>query len=295
MRQREVYEAIQRLVASGEPGVLATVVRVRGSAPGSLGSKMLLLATGETVGTVGGGCVDGQVFAEARKVFEDELPRTITVDLTGVDAPDEHQLICGGKVDVFLEPLVTPQLYICGSGHIAHALARLALPLDFKVTVIDDRAQFNNPARFPGCERIVAPFGETLAALRAKAPAYVCVITRGHAQDQECLEWALAQDARYVGLVGSKVKIKTIVERAAAKGFPSDRLDRIRAPIGLDLGAVTVEEIAVAIAAELVAARRLGAGVSRALVRRAAPQDPCPTEDVPPTVTRDRRGPSCDV
>src|SRR5436309_6776298 len=99
MRQREVYEAIQRLLASGEPAVLATVVRVRGSAPGSLGSKMLIASSGQTVGTVGGGCVDGQVFTEAKKVFEDERPRTVTIDLTGVDAPDEHQLICGGKVD----------------------------------------------------------------------------------------------------------------------------------------------------------------------------------------------------
>ncbi len=293
MRQREVYEAIQRLVASGEPGVLATVVKVRGSAPGSLGSKMLILATGQTIGTVGGGCVDGKVFEEARRVSEDEVPRTIQVDLTGVDAPDEHQLICGGKVDVFLEPLVTPQLYICGSGHIAHALARLALPLDFKVTVLDDRAQFNNAARFPGCERIVAPFAETLASLRAKAPAYVCVVTRGHAQDQECLEWALAQDARYVGLVGSRVKIATVLERAARKGFPPDRLERVRAPIGLVVGAVTVEEIAVAVAAELVAARRLGNTVSRTLASRDA--GPCRTEESPPKVTRDLRGPSCDA
>lgn len=294
MRQREVYEAIQRLVLSGEPAVLATVVRVRGSAPGSLGSKMLILGSGEAVGTVGGGCVDGQVFTESRKVFDDELPRTITVDLTGVDAPDEHQLICGGKVDVFLEPLISPQLYICGSGHIAHALARLAGPLGFKVTVLDDRAQFNNAARFPDCERIVAPFAETLATLRARAPAYVCVVTRGHAQDQECLEWALSQDARYVGLVGSKVKIQKIVERAIEKGFPPDRLERIRAPIGLDVGAVTVEEIAVAIAAELIAARRLGAGLSRKLAPR-DPAPPCPREDVPPRVTRAERKPSCDA
>ncbi len=280
MRQREVYEEIQRATAAGEPAVLATVVRVRGSAPGSLGSKMLILGSGKTVGTVGGGCVDGQVFAEARKVFEDELPRTIVVDLTGVEAPDENQLICGGKVDVFLEPLISPQLYICGSGHIALALSKLALPLDFKVTVIDDREQFNNAARFPDCERIVAPFTETLARLRAKAPAYVCVVTRGHSQDQECLEWALAQDARYTGLVGSKVKIKKILERAASKGFPQDRLDRVRAPIGLDVGAVTVEEIAVSIAAELVAVRRLGTGLSRHLAPL-QPGSPCPSDVFP--------------
>lgn len=287
MRHREVYEAIRKCDEAGEPAVLATVVRVRGSAPGSIGSKMLVTGSGRMIGTVGGGCVDGQVFAEARKVFEDELPRTITVDLTGVDAPDEHQLICGGKVDVFLEPLVSPHLYICGSGHIALALAPIARKLEFKVTVIDDRAQFNNAARFPDAERIVAPFSETLAKLRAKAPAYVCVVTRGHAQDQECLEWALAQDARYVGLVGSKVKIKKIVERAVAKGFPQDRLDRVRAPIGLDVGAVTVDEIAVAIAAELVAVRRLGTRIARTLERRG---DPCSNIALPPKVKEGQEG-----
>jgi xanthine dehydrogenase accessory factor len=282
VRHREVYEAIRKCDEAGEPCVLATVVRVRGSAPGSLGSKMLVTGSGQMIGTVGGGCVDGQVFAEAKKVFEDELPRTVTVDLTGVDAPDEHQLICGGKVDVFLEPLVSPHLYICGSGHIAFALAPLVLPLGFRVTVIDDRAQFNNPARFPGCERIVAPFGETLGKLRARAPAYVCVVTRGHAQDQECLEWALAQDARYVGLVGSRVKIRTILERAVAKGFPQDRLDRVRAPIGLDIGAVTVEEIALSIASELVLARRRGMGFSRGIEKKvdseSCPRDASPSE-----------------
>ncbi len=285
MRQREVYEAIHRLDQAGEPAVLATVVRVRGSAPGSLGSKMLITGAGQMIGTVGGGCIDGQVFEEARKVFEDELPRTLTVDLTGVDAPDEHQLICGGKVDVFLEPLISPHLYICGSGHIAMALARLALPLDWKVTVLDDRERWNNAARFPGCERIVAPFQDTLAKLRARAPAYVCIVTRGHAQDQECLEWALAQDARYVGLVGSKVKIRKVLERAADKGFPHDRLERVRAPIGLSIGAVTVEEIALATVAELLAVRRLGPHVSRDLAPREPSEiekAPCPNPTHPP-------------
>lgn len=262
MRQHEVYEAIHRALASGEPSVLATVVRVLGSSPGSVGSKMLVNARGQAVGTVGGGCVDGEVFAAAKHVLAEELPRLITVDLTENDDPD-HGLICGGRVEVFLEPLVTPHLYVCGAGHIGQALARLARPLDFKVTVIDDRERFLDEARFPGCERLVAPFEETLAALRPVGPAYIAVVTRGHRYDQECLEWALAGDARYVGLVGSKVKIRKILARALEKGFPREKLERVRAPIGLDVGAVTVEEIALAIACELVAVRRRGPDASR--------------------------------
>ncbi|MBI3723898.1 XdhC family protein [bacterium] len=264
MRQREVYDAIRKLDQSGEPAVLATVVRVIGSSPGSLGSKMLIAGSGQAVGTVGGGCVDGAVYTAAKQVLSDERPRTITVDLTESDDP-EHGLICGGRVEVFLEPLVTAHLYVFGAGHVGQALARAALLLDWKVVVVDDRAQFLNEPRFPGCERLVAPFEETLARLRARAPAYVAVVTRGHRYDQQCLEWAISQDARYVGLVGSRVKIRKILERALARGLPLERLERVRAPIGLDVGAVTVEEIAASIACELVAVRRRGTEVSREL------------------------------
>jgi xanthine dehydrogenase accessory factor len=269
LRQHEVYEAIGRVLAAGEPAVVATVVRVRGSSPGSLGSKMLVTAAGEAVGTVGGGCVDGEVYAAAKHVLADEQPRTIEVDLTENDDP-EHGLICGGRVEVFLEPLVTPHLYVCGAGHIGHALARLARPLDFQVAVIDDRERFLNAARFPGCELHLAPFEETLAKLTPKTPAYVAVVTRGHRYDQECLEWALRSEARYVGLVGSRVKIRKILTRALDKGFPRERLERVRAPIGLDVGSVTVEEIALSIACELVAVRRRGPTASRELANPGA-------------------------
>lgn len=264
MRNEAVYDAIQRLRESGRPGVLATVVGVKGSSPGAVGSKMLCTPDAPAVGTVGGGCVDGMVWAEMRSVLESEAPRTITVDLTEKDDP-EHGLICGGRVEVFLEPILTTHLIICGAGHIGEALAQLALPLDFRVTVIDDREQFLNEARFPGCTRRLGEFGDTLATYRPPLGSFVAVVTRGHRFDQECLEWALRQDCRYVGLVGSRVKIQKILLRAREQGFPEERLARVRAPIGLDIGAVTVEEIALAVAAELVAVRRRGPEVSRDL------------------------------
>ena len=265
MRNEAVYDAIQRLRESGRPGVLATVVGVKGSSPGAVGSKMLCTPDGPAVGTVGGGCVDGMVWAEMRAVLESEAPRTITVDLTEKDDP-EHGLICGGRVEVFLEPILTTHLVVCGAGHIGEALAALALPLDFRVTVIDDREQFLNEARFPGCRRLLGEFQPTLEAFRAPPGSFVAVVTRGHRFDQECLEWALRQEnPRYVGLVGSRVKIQKILLRAREQGFPEERLARVRAPIGLDIGAVTVEEIAVAVAAELVAVRRRGPEASRDL------------------------------
>lgn len=265
MRDEAVYDAIHRLRQSGKAGILATVVAVKGSSPGALGSKMLLTEDGEAVGTVGGGCIDGQVWAELPDVVASEQARTITVDLTERDDP-EHGLICGGRVDVFLEPILTTHLVICGSGHIAHALARLAAPLDFKVTVLDDRPQFLNAERFPGAALVLGEFEETLARHRAPRGAFVAIVTRGHRHDQECLEWALRQDApRYVGLVGSRAKIRKILLRAREQGFSEEQLERIRSPIGLDIGAITVEEIAVSIAAELVAVRRRGIEASRDL------------------------------
>lgn len=265
MRNEAVYDAIQRLRESGRPGVLATLVGVKGSSPGAIGSKMLVTPDGEVSGTIGGGCVDGMVWAEMKEVLASEAPRTITVDLTEKDDP-EHGLICGGRVEVFLEPILTTNLVICGAGHIGQALARLALPLDYKVTVIDDREQFLSAERFPGCARLLEEFPRALAGFRAPHGSFVAVVTRGHRYDQECLEWALAQDGvRYVGLVGSRVKIQKILLRARERGFSEAVLEKVRAPIGLDVGAVTVEEIAVAIAAELVAVRRRGPEVSREL------------------------------
>jgi xanthine dehydrogenase accessory factor len=264
VRNEAVYDAIQRLRESGQPGVLATVVGIRGSSPGALGAKMLITPDGEAVGTVGGGCVDGMVYAEIEQVLRTERPKTVVADLTENDDP-EHGLICGGRVEVFLEPIVTTHLVICGSGHIAHALARLAEPLDFQVTVLDDRELFLNEERFPNARRLVGEFEQILAEFQAPANSFVAVVTRGHRHDQECLEWALGQQARYIGLVGSRAKIQAILRQAAAKGYPEEELAKIRSPIGLDIGAVTVEEIAIAVAAELVAVRRRGLEASREL------------------------------
>lgn len=226
---------------------------------------MLVTADGRTVGTVGGGCVDGQVYAEMKEVLASERPRSFVVDLTEKSDPD-HGLICGGRVEVFLEPIVTTHLIVCGSGHIAHALAPLARALDFELTVLDDREQFLNEERFPGARLLLGEFPDTLASFRAPPGSFVAVVTRGHRYDQECLEWALRQESpRYIGLVGSRVKIQKILLRAREKGFSEEALARVRAPIGLDIGAVTVEEIAVAVAAELVAVRRRGPSVSRDL------------------------------
>lgn len=265
-----LLERIREVEARGEPAALATVVRVIGSSPGHLAAKMLVTASGEAHGSVGGGCVDGAVFAAAREVIRDERPRTITVDLTESPDPD-HGLICGGRVEVFIEPLIAPRLFILGAGHVGQAVARAATPLGFRAVVVDDRERFASRQRFPEAVAIhVGEFRDVLPSLEAGPTASVLVVTRGHRYDELCLEWGARTEARYVGLIGSHVKIRKICARLRARGVPEEALARVRAPIGIDVGAVTVEEIAAAVAAELVAVRRLGAQVGRAL----APLDP---------------------
>jgi xanthine dehydrogenase accessory factor len=288
VRNEAVYDAIHELRRSGRPGVLATVVSLKGSSPGALGSKMLITADGKAVGTVGGGCVDGHVYAELAEVLRDGLPKSFVVDLKESDDPD-HGLICGGRVEIFLEPIMTTHLVICGSGHVAHALTAFAEPLDFSVTVMDDRPQFLNAERYPNATLLLGEFEELLASTTAPHGAYVTIVTRGHRYDQECLEWALAQEnVRYIGLIGSRAKIRKILMRARDAGFDDAQLAAIRAPVGLDIGAVTVEEIAVAVAAELVAVRRRGADVSREL-RNPGTVDPRKAKLPPATQLPPRR------
>lgn len=194
-------------------------------------------------------------------------------------------------MELFLEPIVTTSLVICGSGHIAHELAQLAQRLDFSVTVLDDRESFCSPDRFPRCDRRVAPWDELLRETKVPPGAYFAVVTRGHRFDQECLEWALRQpDPRYIGLIGSRAKIRKILLRAREQGFADAALEQVRAPIGLDIGAVTVEEIAVSVAAELVAIRRRGPEASRDL-RDPGRVDPRKAKLPPATALPPRRAP----
>lgn len=265
MRNEAVYGAIDELRVNGGAGVVATVVAVRGSSPASLGSKMLIIDGGAAVGTVGGGCVDGQVWAAAREVLLRGVPQSLEVDLTDQEDDPNHGLICGGRVTLFLEPLLCNRVYVCGAGHVGEALCRLLRPLDFSAVVIDDRESFASAERFPHAQCVVENFDVALSGLEPEPDASIVIVTRGHRYDEVCLRWALGKKVRYVGLIGSRVKVTKLVARLRDEGVESERLRSIRAPIGLDIGSVTVEEIALSIAAELVAVRRLGSDRPREL------------------------------
>jgi xanthine dehydrogenase accessory factor len=173
------------------------------------------------------------------------------------DFAQETGLICGGQMDVYIEPIEpSPELYVIGAGHVGFHLARLAQQVGFRVHVVDDREKFANHERFPTADEVVVEDIPTWIA-RANLPphAYVVIVTRGHTNDLEALRALAPLDLRYLGLIGSRAKVARIYEELAANQTPEALLERVHAPIGLDIGAVTPEEIAVSILAELIAVK----------------------------------------
>ena len=254
----DIFDAIASVRRTGEPAALATVVATRGSTPGKETMRLLVFSDGSTIGTVGGGCVEADVVAAALDALEEATPTRHTFRLTE-NATGASGLMCGGELDVLVEPIGVAVLYVFGAGHISRDLATIATRAGFHVTVLDDRALFANGDRFPDAHRIIA--GESFQACFDQADvqpyAYCVVVTRGHAFDLECTRFALSRGARYVGLIGSKNKVTRIVRTLGREGvLTHENRGTLHAPIGLDLGGPTHGEIAVSIVAELIAQRR---------------------------------------
>ena len=253
----DIFEAIARLRASGIRGALATVIATRGSTPGKETMRLLVTESGEFIGTVGGGCVEADVVDAALEVLESGVPRRVTFRLTE-NATGSHGLMCGGELEVFIESMTAPQVVLFGAGHISRDLCTIATRAGFRVTVVDDRPSFANVERFPDAARVVA--ADTFAACfeQLELPPSACciVVTRGHAMDLECTDFALHSAAAYVGLIGSRVKVRNILRRLAGQGrLENVDISRLHSPIGLDLGGGAHGEIAVSIVSELIAFR----------------------------------------
>jgi xanthine dehydrogenase accessory factor len=233
-----------------------TVVRAQGSTPQRAGAKMLVWADGRTVGTIGGGCYENEAFWKARDAIGSGKPQLLHFELND-DFAQENGLICGGRMDVHIDPLVpSPRLFIIGAGHVGYHLARAAADVGFRIHVVDDREKFASPDRFPGADVVVEPIPDWLHRVELPPSAYVVVVTRGHQHDLEAMRALAARDLKYLGLIGSRAKIARIYEALLAEGMPPECLQRVHAPIGLNIGAVTPAEIAVSILAELIAVTR---------------------------------------
>jgi xanthine dehydrogenase accessory factor len=349
---KDIYSEIVETLERREKVVLATLINRMGSAPRAVGAKYLVMADGTSVGSIGGGCVEAEVWQEAQKVMEKGKGRILHFELTSEQLA-EGGLICGGNIDIFLEPLredflniyqeaarirqkggsailatlvsvegdlpkgwegskilmkdsgekvgslsggvelekkilgevkVTakekkpkvlvfssenrktevllepvfsePTVYIFGGGHISEQLAPLAKKVHFKVVVIDDREMFANQERFPEVDQvIVSEFEKCFEQLSMDDFSYIVIVTRGHLYDGFVLEQAVRTNACYVGMIGSKKKVKTLYQNLMKKGISKEALKRVHAPIGLEINSETPEEIAVSIVAELIKVR----------------------------------------
>ena len=235
-------EAVQR----NQPVVLATIVEVTGGSPAQAGFKLLIRPDGTVVGNVGGGELEQRIRAEAAAALRDGRPRLVHYALRE-KGPDAVGMACGGEVTVFVDPYQpSPTLLIVGGGHIGQPLAEMARLVGFYVEVVDVRP-----------ERATAPQFDPSAITPW---TYVVIITETHAADEQALRQVLETPAAYVGMIGSRRKIRAIFDRLQGEGISTEQLARVRAPIGLDLGGRQPAEIAVAILAEIVQARSGGTG-----------------------------------
>jgi len=261
---------------------LATVVETRGSGPSRVGRRFVVFEDGTFSGTVGGGPFEALVVADGASLFRAETPPQFLKwydfferEISSGEPREMTNMICGGSARVLVELLqAAPSLLILGGGHVGLALARLALPLGYDVTIADDREEYARPERFPETVRAIRTgrdYALSADALKPGRDRYVAVVSRCWETDLAALKpWvaANAPEARYVGLIGSARKVRGVFERLREEGVPEDRLRRVHAPIGSPIGAVTPEEIAISILAEMTAVRRGAKKPVRAEVER---------------------------
>ncbi len=268
-------QTLQKLIDEEQEGVLALVVRSVGSAPGRVGAKAVILPDGTIHGTVGGGVVEARVIADALDVLEDGRgPRTLHYKL------DELGMSCGGQMSVYLEPLQHPKrIVVYGAGHVGQAVCRVMKLLGCRVTVIDDRPEWASRERFAEVdELLVLPFSEALEKHPPGERDHAIVVTRGHDNDQLVLEGIIDKGVAWIGVIGSRKKAAQIRQQLEQKGIDPSLVEKVQCPVGLDIGAVTPEEIAISIAAQLVAVWRRSPAAQQKAMSQPRPMPPRPPE-----------------
>jgi xanthine dehydrogenase accessory factor len=250
---KDIFEEIVKIRRKGKSAAVATIIKTSGSTPREQGSKMLVLNDGSILGSIGGGKLEAIIQQEALKVIANGKARTLHLDLSDRDAGNIG-MICGGTTDILIEPVLpTPTLYLFGAGHISIPLSMMGGILGFKVVVIDNRVDFANKVRFPDSDKIYAnDFNLVFPKLKIDRSSYIVIVTRGHSYDEFVLEWAVKTDAAYIGMIGSKQKVRTIFSHLFEKGINHELIQKIHAPIGLEIYAETPQEIAVSIMAEII-------------------------------------------
>jgi len=249
-----IYNRINELINQDREMVIATIVDAMGSAPGRQSFRMIILKDGSLEGTVGGGALEYLVVEKARACMEKASSafEEVNLEKIGMD--------CGGSVKIFFEYIpCQKQLYIFGGGHICQALTPLAADLGFEVTVVDNREEIARPGLHRGAREVVhGDFGATIQSMHFRAPAWALVVSHRHGHDEEILRELLLRDLsfRYIGMIGSRKKVLGTFDRIKAAGVKEEKLTAVYSPVGLDIGADTPHEIAIAILAEIIALER---------------------------------------
>ncbi|HBZ00956.1 MAG TPA: hypothetical protein DEO84_06505 [candidate division Zixibacteria bacterium] len=252
----EIFREIAEHLDSGRPFVLATLIKTAGSVPRDVGAKMIVFPDGTISGTIGGGNFEKMVIDDSLALFGSESSFILKNYLLEESGPDATGMFCGGKAEVFLERFSRPDtLYIFGGGHIGRDLAKIALGLSFRIVVTDDRAEILAQYQKP-VETILTDAEFNLNFPEVDKNSYVVIVTHGHRCDREVLAMVINRDCAYIGMIGSRTKISKTFAILEESGVEKAKLEKVHSPIGLDIGAEGPYEIAVAIAAEIIAAKR---------------------------------------
>jgi xanthine dehydrogenase accessory factor len=268
-----IYQHIAQLEVQGVPFALCTVVHSQGSTPRSAGSKMLVLADGQIIDTIGGGDMENRVIAAALEALRDGQTKTLSYNFADPARGDPG--VCGGQVEVYVEPnLPPPVLVVVGAGHVGKAVVYLARWLGFRVVVSDDRPGFNTPEDVPGADDYhTGPLSDLASFMKITPWTYLVLTTRGVNVDVEGLPVLLDTPAAYIGVIGSRRRWAVARKQMLEMNVAQEKLDRVHSPMGLELNAETPEEIAVSIMAEIIMLRRGGDGQQMKNLQTASAED----------------------
>ena len=257
---KTIYQALFELEKDNGSAALCTVVRSEGSTPRHVGSKMLVYPDGTFIGTVGGGDLEHRVMDEAWMALSDGQSRTLKYSM--VDPSRGDPGVCGGTVEVFVEPILPPaMIVVIGTGHVGKAVVHLAKWLGFRVAASDDREEFCTPESVPEADEYYpVEMGKLAEQLKVTRQTYIVVTSRGSSVDAVGLPSLLESNAAYIGVIGSKRRWLTTVKALKEKGVSEELIKKVHSPMGLELNAETPEEIAVSIMAEILMVKDKGTG-----------------------------------
>ncbi len=256
----DIFKALSEIEKNNESAALCTVVKSIGSTPRHVGSKMLVYPDGKFIGTVGGGDLEHRVLDEAWIAMGDGESRLLSYTMADPSRGDPG--VCGGTVEVFVEPILPPAMVVViGAGHVGKAVVHLAKWLGFRVAVSDDRPEFCNPEAVPGADAYYpVEMGKLAEQFQINKRTYIVITSRGASVDVQGLPGLLESEPAYIGVIGSKRRWLTTVKGLKQQGVPEEKIARVHSPMGLELNAETPEEIAVSIMAEILMLRDKGTG-----------------------------------